>query len=72
MAITPALRAGVAEATAAVRAMLASAHLPPPTTDARRCSGCSLGDRCQPEALRRLADAGPAARDDLFDPPDEP
>ncbi len=71
VAITPALRARVVEATAAVRAMLTGGRLPPPTTDPRRCGGCSLRDRCQPEALRRLADAGPAARDDLFDPPDQ-
>ncbi|MBM3589442.1 MAG: CRISPR-associated protein Cas4 [Alphaproteobacteria bacterium] len=68
VAITPALRAQVAEATAAVRAMLAEGRLPPPTADARRCRGCSLCDRCQAEALRRLAAPDSAARDDLFDP----
>ncbi len=68
--ITPALRAQVAEATAAVRAMLAHGRLPPPTADTRRCSGCSLSDRCQPEALRRLADPASAASDELFDPAD--
>ncbi len=71
VAITPAVRACVAEAAAAVRAMLAGDVLPPPTHDTRRCSGCSLNDRCQPETLKRLADAGPAACDELFDPPDE-
>lgn len=53
--ITPALRAQVAQAAAAIRNMLAGATLPPPTHDARRCKGCSLRERCQPEALARLA-----------------
>jgi CRISPR-associated exonuclease Cas4 len=35
--------------------MLASGRLPPPTADTRRCKACSLRDRCQPEALARLA-----------------
>jgi CRISPR-associated exonuclease Cas4 len=48
------LLARVAEAAAQVRAMLASARLPAPTTDSRRCKGCSLRERCQPEALVRL------------------
>ena len=52
--ITDALRARVAESAQAVRAMLASATLPPPTQDVRRCKGCSLRERCQPEALTRL------------------
>lgn len=68
VAITPALRAQVAHAAAAVRAMLVEGRLPPPTTDARRCRGCSLSDRCQPEALRRLAAPGSGEDDDLFDP----
>lgn len=57
----------VAEAAAEVREMLAAGRLPPPTTDSRRCRGCSLRERCQPEALARLA-AGSAGADDLFDP----
>jgi CRISPR-associated exonuclease Cas4 len=65
--IDDALRARVAEATAAVRAMLASGQLPAPTSDTRRCHGCSLRDRCQPEALARAA-AG--SDGDLFEPDD--
>jgi CRISPR-associated exonuclease Cas4 len=53
--IDAALRDGVANTQAAVAAMLRSGVLPPPTTDTRRCKGCSLHDRCQPEALARLA-----------------
>ncbi len=64
--ITPALRERVAQTAQAVRAMLASDKLPPPTLDVRRCKGCSLRERCQPEALVRMRD-GDSARD-LFDP----
>ncbi len=64
--ITDALRAQVRDIGEAIRAMLASGSLPPPTQDTRRCKGCSLHDRCQPEALARLHDA-PGARG-LFDP----
>jgi CRISPR-associated exonuclease Cas4 len=63
--VTPALRLRVSEAIAAVRAMLFSGALPPPTDDVRRCRGCSLRDRCQPQALARLHDVDFAA---LFDP----
>ena len=52
--ITEALRTQVAETVSAVRAMLSGAKLPPPTQDVRRCKGCSLRERCQPEALVRL------------------
>ena len=38
--------------------MLASGQLPPPTNDARRCKGCSLRDRCQPQAVALLAAGG--------------
>ncbi len=51
--VSPALRAEVAEATAAVRLMIDSGTLPPPLQgdSARpRCPGCSLRDRCQPAA----------------------
>lgn len=59
----------VAETAAEVRAMLEAGRLPPPTADTRRCRGCSLHDRCQPEALARLASDGSGdAR--LFDPDD--
>jgi CRISPR-associated exonuclease Cas4 len=54
VSITTALRATVVEATSAVRAMLSSATLPPPTRDVRRCKGCSLRERCQPEAWAHL------------------
>ena len=64
--ITEALRAQVQDTAAAVRAMLASGALPPPTEDTRRCKGCSLRERCQPEAFVRLRDG--AAGADLFDP----
>lgn len=66
VAITAELRARVVATTQSVRAMLASGRLPPPTTDPRRCKGCSLRERCQPEALARLHD-GPGANR-LFDP----
>ena len=49
------LRDRVHEAIAAVTELLAADKLPPPTTDSRRCRGCSLRDRCQPEALTLLA-----------------
>ena len=64
--ITSALREEVVQTAQAVRAMLASARLPQPTQDVRRCKGCSLRERCQPEALARLhaADFGQAP----FDP----
>ena len=64
--VTDALRAQVQDTAAAVRAMLASGALPPPTQDTRRCKGCSLRERCQPEAFVRLRDG--AAGADLFDP----
>ena len=51
--ITTALRQAVADTASAVRGMLDSATLPPPLTGdvaAQRCGGCSLHERCQPEA----------------------
>ena len=57
----------VADTAADVRAMLEAGRLPPPTTDTRRCQGCSLRDRCQPAALARLAAGGDAG---LFEPDD--
>lgn len=62
--IDGALRRSVAQTADAVRAMLNAGRLPPPTTDTRRCNGCSLHDRCQPGALARLA---ARAAEDLFD-----
>ena len=67
--ITPALREAVASTAAAVRAMLAGERLPPPLAGEaaqRRCRGCSLRDRCQPETLARLRE--PTAHNALFDP----
>lgn len=55
--ITEALRSQVVDTTNAVRAMLTSAKLPPPTLDVRRCKACSLRERCQPEAMTRLQGA---------------
>lgn len=64
--VTAELRAQVALTTHAVRAMLNTGALPAPTSDARRCRGCSLRERCQPEALARLQATGAANL--LFDP----
>ncbi len=67
--ITPALRSAVVDTAAAVRAMLTYAQLPPPLTGeraAQRCRGCSLRERCQPEAAASAALAEARAR--LFDP----
>jgi CRISPR-associated exonuclease Cas4 len=69
MTVDAALRERVARAAAEVRAMLRAERLPPPTADRRRCGGCSLRERCQPEALDRLLAEG---ADDLFDPVDDP
>ncbi|MFT3719142.1 CRISPR-associated protein Cas4 [Pseudorhodoferax sp.] len=67
--IDVALRQAVADAAAAVRAMLQSQTLPPPLVGAiaaQRCRGCSLKERCQPEAAASPAWA--AVRAHLFDP----
>jgi CRISPR-associated exonuclease Cas4 len=66
VAITPELRALVATTAQAVRNMLATETLPPPTADTRRCRGCSLRERCQAEALARLHNS--AASRQIFDP----
>jgi CRISPR-associated exonuclease Cas4 len=66
--ITATLRADVVRTVDAIRQMLATTMLPQPLAAeqaARRCKGCSLVDRCQPQA----AHAGViAARVALFDP----
>ncbi len=67
--IDQALLQCVADIAGEVRAMLAAGRLPPPTRDNRRCRGCSLRDRCQPEAIRHLAPGGLTA-DKLFEPAD--
>lgn len=64
--ITPELRASAVQFAAEVRQMLSSGQLPMPTTDVRRCKGCSLRSRCQPEAVVRLREGHAAA--DLFNP----
>lgn len=51
--ISAELRQQVIEVAQAVRGMLASGQLPPPLEGAeaaQHCKGCSLRDRCQPEA----------------------
>lgn len=69
VAIDTALRQRVREATAAVRSMLATERLPPPLQGEparQRCKGCSLRERCQPEAA--ASSALQQARAALFDP----
>jgi CRISPR-associated exonuclease Cas4 len=71
--IDAALRAHVAEASAAVQTMLAAGRLPPPLTGElaqARCKSCSLLDRCQPEAGQSAALRQAQAA--LFDPDAEP
>ena len=66
--ITAQLRADVAQTAQAIRHMLASGQLPPPLTGAQaaqRCKGCSLQERCQPQATHASL---MAARQSLFDP----
>ena len=66
--ITAQLRADVAQTVQAIRHMLASGQLPPPLTGAQaaqRCKGCSLQERCQPQATHASL---MAARQSLFDP----
>lgn len=67
--IDSALREAVVQTSEKVRAMLASAVLPPPLVGkvaAQRCKACSLRDRCQPEAAS--SPALQSARENLFDP----
>jgi CRISPR-associated exonuclease Cas4 len=69
VSIDGALRQGVEATALAVRGMLAAATLPPPLAGelaAQRCKGCSLKDRCQPEA--GASPALDAVRAHLFDP----
>ncbi len=66
--ITAQLRADVAQTAQAIRHMLASGQLPQPLTGAQaaqRCKGCSLQERCQPQATHASL---MAARQSLFDP----
>jgi len=64
--IDEALRGRVRTILIEVRRMLATGTLPSPTTDARRCRGCSLHDRCQPEAIGRMREL--ARTDAWYDP----
>lgn len=67
--ITAELRQQVETATVAVRDLLGSQRLPAPLQGAaaqQRCKGCSLHDRCQPEAAE--SPAMRKARASLFDP----
>ena len=67
--ITQALREAVERTAQDVRGMIESRRLPPPLDEAiaaKRCPGCSLRDRCQPEAAR--SDALARLASSLFDP----
>lgn len=68
--ITKELRQQVAEAVAAVRALLRSKILPPPVND-HRCPQCSLIEICQPEAMSATGKLH-RLRDKLFDPDASP
>lgn len=61
------LRRQLDEFVIEVGSLIGQSHLPPPTSDTRRCRECSMRDICQPEAARRLVDGG-APRSSLFDP----
>ena len=66
--VTAALCTAVIQTADAVRQMFATAILPAPLAAeqaARRCKGCSLVERCQPQALHAGVMAAHAA---LFDP----
>lgn len=67
------LRSQVQQVMDAVRSMLQSQQLPPPLTGpqaVQRCRGCSLRERCQPEAGQSALMQ--RARQVLFDPDAEP
>lgn len=67
--ITAELRQQVQVAALAVRDLLGAQRLPPPLQGAaaqQRCQGCSLHDRCQPEAAESAAMR--KARATLFEP----
>jgi len=49
--LNAALRKRVEEIASAVRQLLATAKLPPPIEDKKRCAACSLFDVCQPALL---------------------
>lgn len=69
VAITAELRDAAIHAAAGVRDMLDGVVLPPPLVGelaGQRCKGCSMRERCQPEATVSAAIAHQAAS--LFDP----
>jgi CRISPR-associated exonuclease Cas4 len=68
--ITPDLRAAVVKAAEAVRDMLESGRLPPPTDNLALCRNCSLADRCGAE-LSRAAGELHRLRAVLFNPEEE-
>ena len=73
VSIDPPVRSQVQQVTEAVRGMLQSQQLPPPLTGpqaVQRCRGCSLRDRCQPEAGQSTLMQ--QRRRALFDPDAEP
>lgn len=59
---TSQLRARVVQAIQAIRAMLASKHLPPPVND-KRCTHCSLQEACMPAAIDEGRRAAVLVRD---------
>jgi CRISPR-associated exonuclease Cas4 len=61
VAIVPALRSAVAEATEQVRRMIRSGRLPPAVNDAR-CPNCSLRESCLPAVTEGPARASRASR----------
>jgi len=50
--LDPHLRALCEETILAVRALLRSQEMPPPTEQVRRCRGCSVQEACLPEIVR--------------------
>ena len=55
VAIDESLRQKTLQTIASARELLLLGKTPPPTNDKKRCKACSLRDRCQPEALARMA-----------------
>jgi CRISPR-associated exonuclease Cas4 len=67
--ITEDVRSAVVNAVEEIRAMLAAGRLPSPlagSTATSRCKGCSLHERCQPEAI--TSQGLVQLRCNLFDP----
>lgn len=51
VALTPSLRAHTEQLIIAVRQLLLSAQIPPPTTERALCENCSLVEACQPDLI---------------------